>query len=168
MWPSRRLLRGKGKPIIGLCFSLPCSQTGLAEGKIIQLNKRFENPGAVGMDPVKELKAALDRAGLSVSPRWQCHRAHVLLCLGLGVSFRGPWTVQVCVYCLLHSSAPSSWAAQWRCSAALASPLSRACQALLQAEVAQRDPVCLHLITSSTTKAHLQLGFILPGGRSAR
>ena len=48
----RRLLENKRKPVVGLCFSLPCSQTGLAEGKILHLTKRFENPGAVGMDPI--------------------------------------------------------------------------------------------------------------------
>ena len=119
---SRRLLKSKGKPIIGLCFSLPCSQTGLAEGKIIQLNKRFENPGAVGMDPVKELKAALDRAGLSVSPGLQCCRAS-FCSASQGSAFEvraGRGAVHGCV---LHSSAPSRRAAQWRCLAAHTRPL---------------------------------------------
>ena len=64
---TRRLLESKRKPVIGLCFSLPCKQTALAAGRILHLTKRFENPGAVGMDPVAEMSAALDRAGLPVS-----------------------------------------------------------------------------------------------------
>ena len=35
--------------------------------KTLHLNKHFENPGAVGMDPVQELSAALERAGLRAS-----------------------------------------------------------------------------------------------------
>lgn len=54
---------GAAPPTVGFCFSFPCDQTALDGGKLLKLTKRFNNPGAVGVDPVAALRAALARAG---------------------------------------------------------------------------------------------------------
>ena len=54
---------GAPPPTIGFCFSFPCDQTALDGGRLLKLTKRFNNPGAVGVDPVVALRAALKRAG---------------------------------------------------------------------------------------------------------
>lgn len=54
---------GKPPPTVGFCFSFPCEQTALDAGTLLKLTKRFENPGAVGIDPVAALRAAFGRAG---------------------------------------------------------------------------------------------------------
>lgn len=56
-------VEGAPPPTIGFCFSFPCDQTALDGGRLLKLTKRFNNPGAVGVDPVVALRAALKRAG---------------------------------------------------------------------------------------------------------
>lgn len=51
---------------MGFCFSFPVEQTGLASGNLIKLTKKFENEGAVGVDPVLQLAQALERKGMPV------------------------------------------------------------------------------------------------------
>ena len=54
---------GKPPPTVGFCFSFPCDQTALDAGVLLKLTKRFQNKGAVGTDPVEQLRAAFARAG---------------------------------------------------------------------------------------------------------
>lgn len=54
---------GRPPPTVGFCFSFPCDQTALDAGVLLKLTKRFQNEGAVGKDPVAELRAAFARAG---------------------------------------------------------------------------------------------------------
>ena len=51
---------------IGFCFSFPCQHTGIAEGTMLKLTKKFQNEGLVGQDPVKGFQRALDRQGANV------------------------------------------------------------------------------------------------------
>lgn len=58
---------------IGFCFSFPCQHTGIAEGTMLKLTKKFQNEGLVGQDPVKGFQRALDRQGANVRFAALCH-----------------------------------------------------------------------------------------------
>lgn len=60
---------GKDAPVVGFCFSFPVDQTTVNSGRIIVWTKGFENPGAVGSDPVQLLSAALKRQGMNAQVR---------------------------------------------------------------------------------------------------
>lgn len=64
------LCRGHGseRPVVGFCFSFPCQHVSLNSGKLIRWTKKFNNPGAVGQDPVRMLEDAFDRVDFPVSP----------------------------------------------------------------------------------------------------
>lgn len=70
--------------MIGFCFSFPCDHTSFNSGILLKLTKRFENPGAIGVNPTAALTAAFSRLGVSVWPlpafAWQS-----VACVGLPV-----------------------------------------------------------------------------------
>eukprot|EP00884_Botryococcus_braunii_P020274 jgi/Botrbrau1/6930/Bobra.0215s0009.1 len=64
---SNNIPFGKGKqPVIGFCFSFPCDHTAFDSGIMLKLTKRFENPGAIGVNPTAALTEAFTRKGISV------------------------------------------------------------------------------------------------------
>ncbi len=54
------------RPVVGFCFSFPCEHLTLSSGKLIRWTKKFNNPGAVGEDPVRMLEEAFERIDFPV------------------------------------------------------------------------------------------------------